>query len=66
MSASPQRPTSPGQPADAKPAPSSQANDDRLAELLESLTAELRAGRMPDLQAVCRAEPELATELMRL
>lgn len=50
---------------EGKPA-SSSADDDRLAELLEALTVELRAGRMPDVQAVCRSEPQLASELMRL
>lgn len=67
MSASPQRRASPEPHADdAELVSASSSNDDRLAEILESLTAELRAGRMPDLQAVCRSEPELASELMRL
>jgi len=75
MSPAPQRHQSPGPPEESTPDAAAQGepagagpltSDDRLAELLESLTAELRAGRMPDLQAVCHNEPELATELLRL
>lgn len=40
--------------------------DERLAELIDRLTAEQRAGRPPDLDAVSAAHPDLATELREL
>jgi serine/threonine-protein kinase len=44
----------------------SSARDDLLAELLDGLTNELRGGRQPDLEAVSRRHPELASELREL
>ena len=40
--------------------------DEQLAALLEGLTAELRAGRLPNLAEAAAAHPHLADELRRL
>jgi len=40
--------------------------DEQLAELLDTLAGESRAGRMPDLEAVIREHPDLAGELREL
>lgn len=48
-------------------ASASQADDEsRLADLLERLTAQLRAGRWPDVEATAREHPALAEELRAL
>ena len=40
--------------------------ESQLAELLERMTAELRAGRPPDIDALARQHPELSGELREL
>src|SRR5437899_1598814 len=40
--------------------------DQRLADLLDSLTRELRAGHEPDVDAVAGGHPDLAEELRHL
>jgi serine/threonine-protein kinase len=40
--------------------------DERLARLLADLTEQLRRGQRPDVEAVCRQNPELAQELRAL
>lgn len=54
-------------PADADlPEAQREVREQRLAELLERMTAELRAGRMPDLEALAKEHPELSAELREL
>ena len=43
-----------------------EARDRRLAEVLGSLTDDLRAGREPDIEGAARLHPELAEELREL
>ena len=50
-------------PADQMPA---EQRESQLAELLEHMTAELRAGRPPDIEALARERPELSAELREL
>lgn len=42
------------------------AREQQLAELLERMTAELRAGRAPDLEALTKEHPKLSGELREL
>lgn len=48
------------------PEKQSAAHEQRLAELLEQMTAELRAGRTPDLDALTQQHPEFSGELREL
>jgi hypothetical protein len=48
------------------PVPSDPARDERLAELLAGLTAEVQQGRQPDVDQVATAHPDLADELREL
>ena len=41
-------------------------SDERLAALITGLTDELRAGRVPDVEAVAKSHPDLADELREL
>ncbi len=42
------------------------SRDDELAALLDALTAQLRAGQLPDIVAATQARPDLANELRQL
>ncbi len=54
-------------PADADlPEAQREAREQQLAELLERMTAELRAGRTPDLEALAKEHPDLSAELREL
>jgi serine/threonine protein kinase len=44
----------------------SDSHDERLAELLAGFAEKVRAGQVPDLEAVARQHPELAGELQEL
>lgn len=46
--------------------PPDQVAEQQLAELLDQMTAELRAGRPPDIDALARQYPELSGELREL
>src|SRR5579859_5254969 len=45
---------------------SAEANDDRLAKLLDDLTQKHRRGATPDIEHVAEKNPELADELRQL